>query len=280
MWRPERQAKVTDEMTNTAKRRALTVCVILAAALILRVINLDADPSALVSRDFITDEGWWAHNARNAVLYGQWRIDDHNLGLYSAFLYNLLLYFTFKLLGISFTTLRLLSAVAGWLSVVLTFLLVRREQSFRAAFFASSLLGLSNLHILYSRTGFAESTMVCFLALMLWFWSKRREHPLFSFLSGVVFALMLLTKITAVYFLPGIVLFIIAATIRRSVRRREALIFLLGGGLAGAAYLVFFLVPNFHDWLQFNVANGAGSEWPTGFSGRVQSVLRLFGSSI
>lgn len=169
MWRPRAAGQSTHKMTNIAKRRALAVCVILAAALILRVINLDADPSALISRDFITDEGWWAHNARNAVLYGQWRIDDHNLGLYSAFLYNLLLYFTFKLLGISFTTLRFLSAVAGWLSVLLTFLLVRREQSVRAALFASSLLGLSNLHILYSRTGFAESTMVFFLALMLWF---------------------------------------------------------------------------------------------------------------
>ena len=266
-------------MTNITKRRALAVCVILAAAFLLRVINLDADPSALISRDFITDEGWWAHNARNAVLYGRWRIDDHNLGLYSAFLYNLLLYFTFKLLGISFTTLRLLSAMVGWLTVVLTFLLVRRENGIRTALIASSLLGLSNLHIMYSRTGFAESTMVFCLALTLWLWSKRQEHSLFSCLSGVAFALTLLTKITAVYFLPGIVLYIIAALIRRSVRRRDALIFLLGGGLAGAAYVVFFLIPHFSDWLQFNVANGSGSEWPTGFSGRVQSVLRLFGSS-
>jgi len=98
-------------MTTIAKRRALAVCVILAAALLLRVINLDADPSALISRDFITDEGWWAHNARNAFFYGQWRIDEYNQGLYSAYLYTLLLYFTFKLFGITLTTLRVLSAL-------------------------------------------------------------------------------------------------------------------------------------------------------------------------
>lgn len=43
------------------------------------MINLDADPSLLISRDFITDEGWWAHNARNAVFHGQWRTDEHKL---------------------------------------------------------------------------------------------------------------------------------------------------------------------------------------------------------
>jgi 4-amino-4-deoxy-L-arabinose transferase-like glycosyltransferase len=266
-------------MTNIAKRRALAACVILAAALLLRVINLDADPSALISRDFITDEGWWAHNARNAVLYGQWRIDDHNLGLYSAYLYNGLLYLTFKLFGVSFTTLRLLSAVGGWLTVILLFLLVRRENSSRAALFAAALLGLSNLHILYSRTGFPEGTIVFFLSLTLWLWSKRREHFMFCLLSGIAFALMLLTKITAIYLLPGIVLFIMAAFIRRSVRRREALFFLLGSGFVIGAYTVFFLAPNFNNWLQFNLANGSGSEWPIGLSGRVQSILRLFGSS-
>ena len=245
----------------------------------LRVINLDADPSALISRDFITDEGWWAHNARNAVLYGQWRIDDHNLGLYSAYLYNVLLYFTFKLFGISFTTLRLLPAVCGWLTVVLLFLLVRRENSTRAALFAGVLLGLSNLHVMYSRTGFPEGTMVFFLSLMLWLWSKRREHCVFCFLSGVAFALMLLTKITAIYLLPGIVLFILAAFIRRSVTRQEVLFFLSGTGLIGAAYVVFFLVPNFHDWLQFNLSNGSGDEWPAGLSGHLQAILKLFGSS-
>ncbi|MEK6325607.1 MAG: glycosyltransferase family 39 protein [Acidobacteriota bacterium] len=266
-------------MTKIAKRRALAVCVILAAALLLRVINLDADPSALISRDFITDEGWWAHNARNAFFYGEWRIDDHNLGLYSAYLYNLLLYSTFKLFGISFTTLRLLSAVGGWLTVILLFLLVRREISTRAALFASVLLGFANLHVVYSRTGFTESTMVFFLSLGLWLWSLRRKHYLFALMSGIAFALMLLTKITAIYLLPGLVLVIVAASIRQSLCRREALLFVSGIGLVGTAYAILFLVPNFGDWLRFNLANGSGNEWATGASSLLHSILRLLGSS-
>ena len=266
-------------MTTIAKRRALAVCVILAAALLLRVINLDADPSALISRDFITDEGWWAHNARNAFFYGQWRIDDNNQGLYSAYLYNLLLYSTFKLFGITLATLRTLSAVGGWLTVMLLFLLVRREISARAALFASALLGFANLHIIYSRTGFAESTMVFFVALALWLWSMRVKHDLFASLSGVAFALMLLTKITAIYFLPGLALVTLAVSIRGSVRRREAVLFLTGGGLVAAIYAIFFVVPNFGAWLQMNLALGSVSEWPTGFSGRIESILKLLVST-
>lgn len=261
-----------------AKPTTLAICAILGAALLLRVINLDADPSALISRDFITDEGWWAHNARNALFYSEWRIDEYNLGLYSAYLYNLLLYFTFKLLGISFTTLRMLSALCGWLTVLLLFLLVRREISTRAALFAGALLGFCNLHIVYSRTGFTESVMVFFLALTLWLWSLRRTHYFFALMAGFSLGLMVVTKITAIYLVPGLVLAVAAAAIRQSVSRREALLFLCGTGLAGAAYGILFIVPNFGDWLRFNLQNGSGSEWSTRPSSLIDSIPRLLAS--
>lgn len=256
----------------------LAVFVILAGALFLRIVNLDADPSALISRDFITDEGWWAHNARNAFFYGQWRIDEYNLGLYSASLYNFLLYFTFKLFGISFTTARLLSAVCGWLTVIFVFDLVRREISTRAALFAGALLGFSNLHILYSRTGFTESVLVFFLTLMVWLWSHRRTHSVFALLAGISLALMVAAKITAIYIAPGLALAVVAAVIRRSISRSHALLFLSGAGLAGAVYAVLFIVPNFSDWLRLNLSNGSGSEWSTNPSSLIDSIPKLIGS--
>ena len=264
--------------TKIATHTTVALCVILAAALLLRVINLDADPSALISRDFITDEGWWAHNARNAFFYGQWRIDEYNLGLYSAYLFNLLLYLVFKMFGISFTTMRMLSALGGWLTVVLLFLLVRREINTRAAVFASALLAFSNLHIVYSRTGFTESALVFFLTLMLWLWSLRRTHSFFALIAGVSSGLMVVTKITAIYFIPGLVLAVAAAAIRKSVSRREALLFLSGTGLVAAAYGILFIVPNFGDWLRFNLQNGSGSEWSTNPSSLIDSIPRLIGS--
>src|SRR5712692_8598140 len=249
--------------TKIARRTTLGVCVLLAAALLLRVIKLDADPSALISRDFITDEGWWAHNARNALFYGQWRIDQYNLPLYSAYLYNLLLYLTFKLFGISFTTLRILSALGGWLTVVLVFLLVRHEINTRTAVFASVLLGFSNLHIEYSRTGFTESMLMFFLALTLWLWSLRRTRSLFAFVAGASLGLTVVTKITAIYFAPGVVLAAFGLAIKRTVSRRDALLFASGVMVSTAAYFLLFILPNFNEWLWFNVHNGSGSEWAT-----------------
>lgn len=264
---------------RTSINLTLAALGILAAALLVRVIHLDADPSALLSRDFITDEGWWAHNARNALLYGDWKIDEFNQGLYSAYLYNAVLYLTFKLLGLSFTSIRLVPALAGWLSVVLIFMTVRREINSRTAIFASVLLGFSNLHIIYSRIGFAESTIVFFLALMLWLWSLRSTHYCFALLSGAAFALMLVTKVTAIYFMPGFVLLIAVEAIRRTTKMKHALMFFSGLVVVGAGYAILFVLPNFREWLSLNVANGAGTEWASGPLTLVYSTLKLLGSS-
>lgn len=252
---------------------------VFSIALLLRVINLDSDPSALLGRDFITDEGWWAHNARNAFFYGQARIDEYNLGLYSAYLYNLLLTFTVKLFGVSFLSIRLLPAISGWLTVIVLFILTRRELSLKAAVFASVLLGFSNLHIVYSRIGFAESTVAMFLALSLWLWSLRRVHSGFALLAGFCFALMVAIKITSVYFAPGLILLIAVEAIRRKTTARDAVCFLAGSAFVGGAFAILFVLPSFHDWLSFNVANGSGSEWSTDSLPVVSSTLKLLGSS-
>ncbi|HJZ68515.1 MAG TPA: glycosyltransferase family 39 protein, partial [Blastocatellia bacterium] len=275
---PAEHTQARRRSSNKRTTTILIVSAVMGVALLLRAINLDADPSALISRDFITDEGWWAHNARNALFYGQWRIDQYNLPLYSAYLYNALVYVTFKLFGISLTALRIISALGGWLTVVLVFLLVRREINTRAAVFASVLLGFSNLHIGYSRTGFTESVLVFFFALTLWLWSLRRAHSLFAFVAGASLGLTVAAKITGIYFAPGILLAAVGLAIKRTVSRRDALLFVAGVMGSTAGYFLLFILPNFSDWLWFNVHNGSGTEWSTRYSSLMESIPRLLGS--
>jgi 4-amino-4-deoxy-L-arabinose transferase-like glycosyltransferase len=256
-------------------KTGLVVAAVLILALLLRVIHLDADPSALISRDFITDEGWWTHNARNALFHGQFRMDDYNLGFYSSPLYNYAIYSILKLLGISFITVRLLPAVCGWLAVVVLFLLVRREINTRAALFAAVLLGCSNVHVLYSRTGFVESAMVFLLALTLLLWSLRRSHALFSVASGLAFGVMVIAKITAIYLVPGLLLMWAALIIRDSSNVKYVIRSLLGIFLSGAVFVALYVIPNFHDWLHFNISNGSGSEWSNESGGLILSLLKL-----
>ncbi|HWX41033.1 MAG TPA: glycosyltransferase family 39 protein, partial [Blastocatellia bacterium] len=256
-------------------KTGLVVAAVLILALLLRVIHLDADPSALISRDFITDEGWWTHNARNALFHGQFRMDDYNLGFYSSPLYNYAIYAVLKLLGISFITVRLLPAACGWLTVVVLFLLVRKEINTRTALFAAVLLGCSNVHVLYSRTGFVESAMVFLLALTLLLWSLRRSHALFSFASGLAFGVMVIAKITAIYLVPGLLLMWAALIIRDSSNVKYVIRSLLGIFLSGAAFVALYVIPNFHDWLHFNISNGSGSEWSNESGGLILSLLKL-----
>jgi 4-amino-4-deoxy-L-arabinose transferase-like glycosyltransferase len=267
-----------DQRTSHAQRTFLLVLVVLGLALVLRVVNLDADPSALISSFFITDEGQWAHNARNALVFGQSRFDDYNPGLYSAYLYHHLLHITLSTLGLSLGAVRMLSALAGWLTVVLLFAWVRRETNMRTAIIASMFVGFSNLHILYSRTGFVEATLVFFLALALWLWSMRQKHNAFAFLSGAAFGLMVLTKVTAIYIVPGLALVAAAEAIRGTTSKRDGLLFLCGASLVGASYAVGFVAPNFHDWMNGNLTSGIDNRWVTNRSDLITSVMRLLGS--
>ena len=58
----------------------LAVAAVLLIAGALRFHALGADPSEAVGRVFLSDEGWWAHNARNHYLFGAWVLDDWKPG--------------------------------------------------------------------------------------------------------------------------------------------------------------------------------------------------------
>jgi 4-amino-4-deoxy-L-arabinose transferase-like glycosyltransferase len=250
------------------------VLIILCLALALRVIHLDADPSALISRDFITDEGQWAHNVRNLLAYGTFQLDGYNPA-YLAYLYHQLLRFEVNIFGLSLITARMPSVVFGWLTVVVLFFWVRFETNRRTAIFAITFLSVSNLHVLYSRTGFVESTMVFFLVLMLWLWSLREKHNAFAFLAGLALGLMILTKVTAIYIIPGLGLLGAAEAIRQTSTKRNTLMFLCGASLIGVGYAVGFVAPNFNDWFGFSLAAGLDNEFPTHLSDLASSLLRV-----
>jgi len=64
------------------KRAAIVILVLVATALAVwaRVVALDADPDFRLcwSSGLLTDEGFYTHNARNAVLLGHARTNEFN----------------------------------------------------------------------------------------------------------------------------------------------------------------------------------------------------------
>ena len=90
--------------------------------LLLRFFALSADPLFIKRLGDVSDEGFWAHNSRNMVLFGGWLQDDLAQGIALAPLYALFLFFSFSFFGVSYFSMRLINALFGFLSIVLFYL--------------------------------------------------------------------------------------------------------------------------------------------------------------
>ena len=106
---------------------ALAVLLLLAVGFVLRFFCLGADPLPSLENYFITDEGWWSHNARNFALFGQWVRDDFNQGFLYAPVHSLLMTLSFRAFGVGFASARAVSAAAGLLTVLFLYLAMRER---------------------------------------------------------------------------------------------------------------------------------------------------------
>ena len=70
----------------------MIVTLIFIICIILQIYNLDADPSLLKRWGDIADEGYWVHNARMKIIFGEFLSDNLNISYLGAPLYNLLVY--------------------------------------------------------------------------------------------------------------------------------------------------------------------------------------------
>jgi hypothetical protein len=99
---------------------------ILLVALMLRILFPAADPPWRSTVGVVWhDEGAWVHNARNKALFGEWRQDEWN-PVFIAPVFTALEYASFTAFGVGVRQARLVSEVAGLLSVLLLALGVRR----------------------------------------------------------------------------------------------------------------------------------------------------------
>ncbi|MDY6854094.1 MAG: glycosyltransferase family 39 protein [Thermodesulfobacteriota bacterium] len=225
----------------------------------LRFIYLESDPSFLMNRAFITDEGWWVHNARNAVLFGKWVIDEFNQALYIAPLFSIIEYSVFKILGVSIFSARLAPAITGSLSIIVFYMLLRRFWNKEKSVLASLFLGLSAIHIYYSRMAFIETTIILFLLLSLFFWVKGNDHWIWSVSSGVYIGMALITKITAVFFFPIFIILWSMEFVRKEFILKKSILFAIGASIVVLPYLIFFVL---FSW----------EEWSNNFGGRYNSI--------
>jgi 4-amino-4-deoxy-L-arabinose transferase-like glycosyltransferase len=188
--------------------RIAALVLLLVLPLLGRFADLEADPPLNVAfiHAFATDEGYYSAHARAVVLFGEaaapayW--DSHRV----APLHDLVLQAAFRLLGVSFTTLRLPQVLLGIATVALLYLGLRREAGPAAALWAALFLAWSHVFIVYNRVGMYHTllTALCTAGALAWLQAWRR--PAWFLPCGLVAALILLTSPFGVLFLGGLVL--------------------------------------------------------------------------
>ena len=218
----------------------LFVVLAFAFLLFLRLYQLHADVSPLKNLNELVDEGLWVHNARNMALFGKWTIDQFNQPLIGAPLFNYLLYFSFKLFGSGFFQARLIPALSGWLTLTVVYFIVRQNRSRIISLSCVGLLGFINEFLMYNRVCFPESLQILFYCLMFLSWLLGKRIKAFHVLAGLCFSLAYLTKMSAIYFIPVILLLWLIEWYLDELKIMNIFLFGLGACLVLPWYIPFY----------------------------------------
>jgi len=226
----------------------LGVIVLLGAY--LRFSHLSADPPTDLSwsLSLYTDEGAIAINARDKVLFGQWKMDDFfRMGISS--LLSVIYFFIFKLFGTGFIQIRVLPVLSSLGSILLVFFLLKREKSIYSAVFSSFFLSIAYIYVMHNRLALEETSLLFFLLLSLFFLQLGKDKRLYFLLSGFTFVLaVLFVKISGLFFLAIMFLEFVRWIWMEKDEKKKKLwqslsYFVVGLAIGGIIWLLLVLLP-------------------------------------
>jgi 4-amino-4-deoxy-L-arabinose transferase-like glycosyltransferase len=243
---------------------------ILVIASLVRGLFPAADPPWNPSVGVVWhDEGAWVHSARNRALYGTWIVEGDNWNpLFIAPVFSGLEYASFALFGVGVRQARLVSELAGLLSVVLLALGIRRTAGVPAGLIAGALLATNYVYVMYNRAAIMETTMVAFMVASWYCYVRavtasgesvsQRRAWIWGTLAGVCALLAFFSKAAAAFFVLALALDASIASIRRAddweIRRERVagLATLAGLGAAGLIALAVFVAPYWESYRFYN----------------------------
>ncbi len=226
----------------------LGMIILLGAYLRLSHLSADPPPDLTWSLSSYTDEGAIVINARNKVLWGEWKMDDFfRMGISP--LLSLSYFFIFKTAGIGFIQIRILPVFLSLGTILLAFFMLKREGNPKGALLSSFFLATAYIYIMHNRLALEETSLLFFLLLSLFFVQLGQVKKLYFIIGGVAFTLgVLFTKISGLFFFPVIILEIF----RRSWMEKEEIkkkilenlfYFGLGIAIAGIVWLLLVFLP-------------------------------------
>ncbi|MEO0080375.1 MAG: glycosyltransferase family 39 protein [candidate division WOR-3 bacterium] len=235
----------------------------------LRAFDLRADPPPDLSWSsaIYSDEAHNAYSARNWALYGRWQIDDYIPYVVYPWL-NIVTGIIFKLFGIGFVQLKVVSLLAGLLLVFIIFFFVRAAGSALSGLVAALLTACCFPLVMYSRLGLAELSQVMFLAAAGLFLVHAERNRLAAFLSGVIaLGAVLFVKVSSI-FCPAAIgtLYLVELIRHRRDKGRfrpilsSGLFWLLGALLPLTIWLLLIFLPHRADYLSYVLRHSLGAK--------------------
>ena len=179
--------------------------IILVALLIaLRWIFPESDPAWWFNIEDLHDEAWWAENARRKIIFNEWMWDEYAGALASGPLAAVWHWITFKLFGISFFSLRLVSLIPATLMLILLwFRNTLSNNENKVGFF---LLASSPAFFSLNRVGYLEMMLILILLLSITLIQKRKIWA--SVFSGILFCSGLLFKGSFIFLLVPLLIWL------------------------------------------------------------------------
>ncbi len=238
-------------MTN--RRFWSCLAVILLIALALRTLFPTADPPWRSTVGvFWHDEGAWVHNARNKALFGGWRQDEWN-PVFIAPVFTALEYASFAAFGVGVRQARLVSEVAGFLSVLLLALGARRLAGERAGLIAGALLATNYVYVMYNRAAIMEALMTAFIVAS-WYCSMRAEREFrWGVLAAGMATLAFFTKAAAAFYIGALGLAMVIRLWEGGTERRRGAAWTLAGlAVSFGAVAALFVLPHWTDYHFYN----------------------------
>ncbi len=226
--------------------RALIIIIIACA--FLRALHPSADPPVDLSWSggYFADEGFWVHNARNQILFGEAVTNDWN-DMYLSPITYWLAFIAFKLFGIGLWQARIISIVLSSFSILLIALALSLRLSERTALYAAVFWGFSFVPMMYGRLYLLETPLVFFISLALFLYLMGERFPPGYLLCGVALGCAYSIKSLAVYLIVASLASLILMFISQSQRSLKDLLRNLGFICAGflmiiiPLYLLFYL---------------------------------------
>ena len=247
----------------------LLIAFLLAVNAGVRLARLHADSPPLPNKFRnvapYKDEGAKAHEARNRALFGAWQTnprDNYRFWSTQAPVWTDSLYLWFRIFGVSYASLRVLSIVCALLTLLAGAVALHKAGFTTGALFFPVILGLNFYYLIFSRLGLMEPMVVLWLTLAAAFLAFSRNQA-WNFIPATLFLLAgLLSKTSAFMFLPvwaAYALLLFLNKVQGPSPKRDKRIAIVFPALTAGLLLAitsFFLSPSFRSVAEMAFRHG------------------------